>query len=244
MKKIIPSEAHKIIFPVFFIVLAYVFVYEFSLSERPASSEAAFKLGVITSKVSYSILAACIFYFISIYLPVYLPKQKRKRKILFNVFQKTLIIQSFVGSLKLNLGIQGDEFEKHEQFRKLLESINPDKPVDRFESWFSYLYHLRTRLTDIIRSMTIYNDYLSEPFLHELVIMEERLLSPHAFEDARTLGSYGLDYAQIALQEILVHTKILEELRTEEFKKYEKRFEKDGAVYRKKYYSEIDGTVS
>lgn len=239
MKKIIPSEAHKIIFPVFIVVLTYVILYEFWLSGI-AGSATAIKLGVIISKVCYSILAACIFYCISIYLPVYLPKQARKRKILFTVYQKILIIQSFVSNLKLNLNIEDDEFENPERFRKLLESISPDKPIDRFESWFSYLYHLRNRLIDIIRSITIYNDYLSEPFLHELVILEERLLSPHAFEGTRTLGSAGLDYALLPLQELLVHTKILDELRTDEFRKYEEDFKKDGVAYRKRYYSKTD----
>jgi hypothetical protein len=66
--------------------------------------------------------------------------------------------------------------------------------------------------------------------------MEVHLLSPHSFEDTRTLGSHGLEYAVISIQEILVHTQHLKLLREKEFKKYEKLFSEDGKKYRDEYF--------
>src|SRR5258705_13597989 len=135
MKKIVPTEPHKLIFSCFFMVLFYILLYEFVLMRRPSSSETVYEIGVITSRISYSILAACIFYCISIYLPIYLSRQSRKRKILFNVYQKALLIDTHIRNLILELGIDQDDFFDKEKFDTRLREINPDKPVAEFENW-------------------------------------------------------------------------------------------------------------
>ena len=94
-----------------------------------------------------------------------------------NVFHKTLIIDEIINGLKFNLDIHEDEdFKENWRFKKIVESIKPDNPIAEFENWYIYLFNLKTQLLDIIRSVTIYNDYLSKEFLHELIIIEKLLL--------------------------------------------------------------------
>jgi hypothetical protein len=239
MKQKKTYEAHKIILWCFIFASGYVILYEFWLTNYPSYSGTVYKMGLITSKISYSILATSIFYYLSQYIPVYLPRQQRKIKILSNVYQKTLIINSIVGGLKLNLNITDDiDFTKRDNFLKIINNTNPDEEVSRFENWHYYLYNLKTNLLDIIRSMTFYNDYLSKEFLHELIILEKVLLAPYTFAGYKTIGVSNLSYAEIDLQEILVHNGILQDLRTKEFKKYERQFEDDGKLYRETYYNE------
>jgi hypothetical protein len=229
------TKAHKLILFAFYISLFYILLYELIFTYFPSSSDFVFKFGIITSRICYSIIATSIFYFISQYIPVYLPRQKRKIKILYGIFLKTRIIDARVNNLKSELKIYGDDF--YIDFDKKVEAIKPDTPVGQFENWYSYLYNLKTQLIDVIRSMTIYNDFLSLEFLEELNLIEYQLLSPYTFVGYQVLLSDDLSYAQIHLQEILVHNKHLQELKKLEFAKYEKIFKTEGEEYRKKYYS-------
>lgn len=233
MKRIIPKEAHKIVLGVFILTSTYIILYEFYLTSLS-------KVGAITSRIAYSILATCIFYFLSIYLPVYLPKQKRKRNVLFNAYQKVLLINSHVSGLKVNLGMFDREFEDAEWFRSKLESIDPATPAGRFNTWHQYLAHLKKNLLEIIQSMTIQDEYLTTEFYHEIILFEEELLHPYTFEDDRTLLIDTLEFGYINLQQVCFHTKHLLEIREREYKKYEKYFKKDGAEYRKTYFEPLN----
>jgi len=235
--KIINAEAHKLVFFFFIIALIYVLLYEFWFTNIPGPSEISFKAGLITSKVSYSIIAASVFYFISQYIPIYRPKQQRKIKVLFEIYQRTLIIDFYLGGLKLKMRISQDDFKDSKIFGKAILSIDPDSPIDEFENWHKYLFYLKSKLLDVIRSMTFYHDYLSKEFLQELIIIEKQLLSPYTFEGHKTLGSSDLSYAEICIQELLVHNKHLQNLREKEFRKYDLQFQVDGTAYRKKYYN-------
>jgi hypothetical protein len=228
IKKIFNADAHRLVLGIFIPTLMYVLLYELWLVDIPASSKFGFKIGLIISKIGYSIIAASIFYLISQYIPVYRPRQQRKIKILFEIYQKTLIINSYIGALKLKLNISESDFKNSELFKSIIHTINPDKPIDEFADWHHYLFYLKSKLLDIVRSMTFYHDYLSKDFLHELIIMERQLLSPHTFEGYKTLGSSDLSYAEIDIQELLVHNKHLQDLREKEFRKYEEKFKVDG----------------
>jgi len=234
--KILKKEAPGLILICFSITMTYVILYELVLTRFPSCCEFAYKLGLFTSRLSYSIIAASIFYYFSQYIPVFLPKQERKIKILFNIYQRSLTIDFIVSELKFNMGINNNEFLIVKDFDNLIKTINPDKPIAEFENWHQFLYHLKSRLLEVIRSIVIYNDYLSKDFLQELMIIERILFSPYTFVGYKTLSVQDLSYAKIDLHELLVHNKHLQELRESEFKKYEKLFNLDGAEYRKKYY--------
>ena len=242
MKRLLSTPAHRLIFWICFVPpIIYILLYELLLTKFPSSSDTAFKIGIITSKISYSIIAASIFYFISQYIPVYLPRHRRKIKILPYVHQQTLIIDYNANRLKSNLGIQQDDFKKSDLFRKALDNINVDKPIEEFENWHQFLFHLKIQLLDVIRSLYFYNDYLSAEFMHELIIIEKQLMSPITFVGYKTLACTDLSYAEITLQEILVHNQHLQTLREIESKKYEKEIKADGDAYRQTYYKDNDG---
>lgn len=211
-------------------------LYELVLMNYPSSTKTGYQLGIVTSKISYSIVAASIFYYLSVYLPIYIPKQRKKRKVLFEVYQKTLIIDTLLQHLKFDLGITDNEFMEVDLFREKLGSIDPGQPFGTFSNWYQYLFKLKNKLIDVVRSMVLYNDYLSEDFFHELLILERQLLSIYTFDGNKLLESGDLSYAEIDLQELMVHNKHIQQLRELEFKKYEKQFEADGAAYREKYY--------
>jgi hypothetical protein len=228
------TEAYKIILWAFSISLFYILLYELVLTRFSSNGFFNYKLGIVTSRICYSIVATSIFYFLSQYIPVYLPRQRRKVKILHGVFLKTRIIETRVQNLKFQLGVHGDNF--YEDFFRKTIAINSDKPVAQFENWHLYLYHLKTALIDIIRSMTIYNDFLSLEFMEELTLIEYQLLSLNAFEGLKMLQCTDLSYAHIQLQEILIHNKHLQDLKATEFAKYEKIFKTENEAYRRKYF--------
>lgn len=241
MKRLFSVEAYKLIFwGCLLPSLTWILFYELSWSEKSSASFEIYKIGIIASHIFYSILATSIFYFVSQYIPVYLPRQRKKIKILYNVYQKTIIINAIIGDLKHYLGVSGNDFQKSKDFGKLLQNIDPDKPVKQFQTWHVYLWHLRNKLLSILGTITIYNDYLSKDFLQELIIFEKQLLSPNTFEGFKTIDVSDLSYAELTLQELLVHNKHLQELREKEFKKYEKQFEEDGVRYRETFYKDID----
>ncbi len=183
--------------------------------------------------MAYSILATSIFYFLSQYIPVYLPRQQRKIKILSNAHQKALIIDNIISELKLSLNIgDNSDFTDKEKFRLTLITTNPNEEIGGFENWHHYFFNLKANLLDVIRSLTFYNDYLSKEFLHELIILEKVLLA------YKTIRLSNLSYAEITIQELLIHNKILQELRIEESMKYEKEFVEEGKRYRKANYND------
>lgn len=63
-----------------------------------------------------------------------------------------------------------------------------------------------------------------------------QLLSPHLFEGYKTFASFDLSYAEKNIQELLIHNKHLQDLRENEFRKYEPQFKVDGKAYRDRHY--------
>ena len=196
--------------------------------------------GIFVSRVFYSTLATSIFYFISQYIPVVIPRRTRKIKILENVHHKTIMIDWYLSRLRVDLNVMYGEFEDPEQFRKKLRLINTGQPVGACINWFQYLKHLRERIVDATRAITIYNEFLSVEYLHEIIIIEENLLKPGIFEGIPYINTGNLEWAEVQLQEVLVHNKILQNLREKEFKKYEKVFKQFGQEYLQTNYAEYD----
>ncbi|HVA97996.1 MAG TPA: hypothetical protein VNG53_03800 [Bacteroidia bacterium] len=235
-KKFWLEEAPKLILLCFVISFAFILFYELYLIKYPSCSETIFKLGRISSNISYSIIAASVFYWISQYIPVYLPRQQKKTIILFNNYFRTNIINDLVCDLKDQLGIENDETIQNDvEFMKLVKEIIPTDPIAEFKNWYQYLYQLKTQLIDTIRSMTLYNDYLSKEFLLELSLLEKELLARYTFDGHKTLEG-NLGYAKSNLQQILIHNKHLQELSAEEFKKYKRQFDEVGTKYRNLHY--------
>lgn len=237
MKKILSIPAPKLILWLCFIpLLTFIILYELWWSRIPSDSVTIFKIGVISSKISYSIIAASLFYFISQYIPIYLPRHKKKIKILPYIHQQTLIIGYNLDSLKSNLNIHQDEFRNIDEFRSILKNINPNTSIAEFENWYQYLFNIKIQILDVIRSIYFYNEYLNTEFLHEIILIEKQLMSPITFAGYKTLTCDDLSYAETNLQEMLVHNQHLQSLREKEHKKYEKEIKSSGDEYRKTYY--------
>jgi hypothetical protein len=112
-------------------------------------------------------------------------------------------------------------------------------PINEYVNWHEYLYFMKHRILEIIRSTTTYNEYISTDLLHELLLIENKLLCPIVFEGYKKLQPTSLSYAQISIQELFVHQKILQDLRELEFTKYDKKFEILGKEYREKNFNNM-----
>jgi hypothetical protein len=227
-------KAPLFILIVFIISFVYVILYEFILIYIPGT-EASFKAGLIFSKISYSIIAASIFYLFAQYIPVYLPTKKKKIKIIYEVHFNTLMLDSLIKNLALNLDIQNEEdYKNKDLFQSKLDQQHPDDAVDSYKNWYEYLFVFKNRLLDIIKSISPFHEFLNIELLEELLIIEKQLYKPNIFDGTKSF--IELSYAEIELQEIFVHNKHLQDLSFVEFKKYEKIFNKLGKEYRQKYY--------
>jgi len=241
MKRFTSLPVHKIIFWICFLPwLLFIFLYELWFTKIPSHSDTLYKLGIIFSRIGYSIVSASIFYFVSQYIGTFIPREQKKIKILPMIHRNALSIDNEIRLLKINLDYENEDSKNIDNLRQALNSINPNSSIDRFENWYQYLFNLKLQLLDLIRSMTFYNDYLSRDFFQELIIIEQRLMSPITFAGSVILNVSNLSFADIDLQELMIHNDHLQLLRKEEFKKYEKAFEKDGNVYRKVFYKESD----
>lgn len=241
MKNLLLIPAHKLItFGCLIPSFIYILLYELVFTTIPSPSETIYKLGIIISKVAYSIMASSIFYYISQYIPLHLPKQKRKIKILLNVYHRTYLIDNIIKELQEELKISSEDFKSH-GFRTLLANINTQNSVGSFENWYSYLLYIKTQLLEIIQSIIIHQEYLSIEFTQELIIIEKQLLEPNVFSGQNILSAFkGLEYAEIQIQEIYLHNQILQKLNINEFKKYEMELWKVGKEYRRINFGKKD----
>lgn len=240
MKKLLSFPTHKLIIWTSVPLLIYLSLYElwWTNSNNPSCCWMVFKAGVIASKIAYSILAASIFYLVTQYLGIYLPRQKKKLKIILPyVHRQTVTLDTILSTLKFNLNIHGNDFKNSEAFRRILKDIEVDKPVGEFSDWHQYLYHMKFQILDVIRGIYFYSEYLTEDYLHEIVLIEERLMSTITFVGYKKLACTDLSYGELDIQEILVHNLHLQTIRQSETKKYEKEFKASGQEYRQKYYS-------
>lgn len=236
IRRIIPKEPHKIIRWCFAFSVLIILLYELYFTTIPAPSFTIYKLGLVISRILYSIIAASTFYYFSVYLPVFLPRSERKIKILSIIYYKTILIDVLIENLKYDLQTGKSDFIDWKKFEGQLAAINSDQPIAGFENWHRYLFHFRNKLMELISSITIYNDFLTTEFLHELNLMEMQLFKPHTFEGRKTLATNNLRHSALTIQELFVHNKILQELRDSEFKKIEKEYLSLGEEYRERNY--------
>jgi hypothetical protein len=234
MKKLLSLPVHQLIFWVCFLPwLIFILLYELWFSEIPASSELSFKSGIIFAKIGYSIVAASIFYFVSQYIGVYIPRERKKIIILPFVYAYGVKIDNILAGLKLNLKYQGMDITDSNKFRDAINKINTDSPIDNFENWYHYLYHIKTQIWNLTRGMIFHHEFLSREYLEELLTIEQRLASNITFVGYKVLAVSNLSYAEIDLQELLLHNQYLQKLREVEFKKYNQKFAERGKEYRK-----------
>lgn len=241
IKKIIENnEAPKIIINLcFFPSLVYILLYELVFINYTSYNKFVYKLGIILISISYSILASSIFYIISQYLPVYLPKHKRKIKILFNIYHKIFSINDMVEDLKNKLEIENEEYKTNKYLHEKLKKINANNSVCGYNNYYEYLSSIKVQLIEIIRSITIYEDYMEDDLFQELIIIEKQLLKPFDFSNVKPDYAVGILHLEIELQEIFIHNEHLKQINSALFGKYEKEFQKDGSDYRTKYYNNV-----
>ena len=241
MKKILSYPTHKLVIGTSIPLLIYVCIYELWLTNpnNPSCCWAVYRAGVIASRISYSFIAASIFYLVTQYLGIYVPKQRRKVKIVLPfIHRQVTMIDLMCETLKSHLNIHGTDFKDRDKFRKALRDVKVDKPIGDFKNWHQYLYDMKIQILDITRGVYFYNEYLDEKFLHEIIIIESKLMSPITFVGYKTYACTNLSYAELDLQEILVHNYHLQTIREAEDKKYEKEFEEAGKEYRQTYYAD------
>jgi hypothetical protein len=199
-------------------------------------SDFAYKLGFFFSKIGYSIIAASIFYFIGQYVGVYIPRQQRKIKALSVLNYNFLTINEIVQRLQADINYEFKDIRDNNQLKNALSDIKVDDTVYQFENWYKYLYHIKFQLLDVIRSSFYYHDYVDKNTFHELLILEQRLMSLHLFSGYKILSNSDLSFADIEFQELFIHTQHLQKLRQKEYDKHKKEIEAEGNKYRQAYY--------
>ncbi len=234
------SEVELFIRTLFIISLFYLLCYELWWYEEPALSLRIERAGVFFSRLFYSILATSIFYYIANHLPVVLPRKERRIKILANVLQKAVYIEWYLSRLRLELGIISDEFFDRDKFLTLLKATKTNDPVSNFPNWFLFLEHLRERIVELTQTMIEHSEHLSSELIQEVLIIQANLLKPGIFEGPPYINAGDLSWAEIQLQEVLIHNNTLQKIRAKEQEKYQKDFDFFGIEYREEHYSEYD----
>ena len=167
------------------------------------------KAGDILLNVAYSIIAACFFYIVS----VFIPRRRKEVKVIFNIVLKTKTINDIIGILKHNLGIKQDiDFTNKENYDRITGVIITDHDINGFANWYQYLYYVRTEVTEIIRSITLYNDYLSDDYLHAIIYLENELFNPYVFVPFKFLTPNDFTLEKFPIRQVLFYDKKLKEL--------------------------------
>lgn len=236
MKHINFKEAHRIILIVFFITLTLILCYELWWMKYPSATPVIFKIGLLLSRIGYSIIASSVFYFVSQYIPVYLPKQDKKIKILQRIYQNIQIIDTIIYNLKYHLNIRDQEYLDNALFSEKLRLVNMEVPIGSYPNWHLYLRDVKTDLHDIISTIVTYNEYVSVKMIEELSIIQHHLFSSLVFAGRKKLQCNDLTFGELALQEIFVHNTHLQALNEKEYLLYNRQFKKNATVYRKENY--------
>jgi hypothetical protein len=193
----------------------------------------------VLRNVLYSVIASFVFY----YIMVYLPQERKKVKLLSAIHRKTVLIDDLVRDLFHKLRIRShnrDYKEFNSELNEILIAINPDDTISiddwEYENWHQYLYVLKEKLIDIIRSITVYHEFLEVGYLAELSILEIRLLDQITFDGYKKLAITNFTYAEITFSEIFIHNDILQKIKSAEALKYKDAIEAEGKTYRALYY--------
>ena len=212
---------HQLIIWIFSIIaLLYIVFYEFILPSPIDNIDTADKIFIILSKIAYSIVAAFIFYIISQYIPVQIPRRQKKIKILAYVYNKASIINVLVFNLKRKLKYSFDiENENNIDYLVgLLKKIKPDGRIEEFENWHQYFLHFKTQMLEEIRSMFFYNEYLNKELLFELINIETLLSFPSStFAGYKKPNLPDMTYAKDDLYVLFKYTNNLLEFSRKEF---------------------------
>lgn len=145
MKKLLSASAPRLITLFFFIAAAYVLCYELWWMRIPAASFYVYKLGVLTVSVGYSTIAAAVFYYISVYIPEYLPREKKRVQVRTSMYHRCKILEDYVSGLKMYLNLQFKDGTDQAVLSSALQSVDPAQPVGPFTDWHQYLAFLQNR---------------------------------------------------------------------------------------------------
>ena len=127
MKKFLPKEPHRVVFPLGFIALVYVVLYELWLTPQPIPTNpgVTFKLEFILSRIAYSIVATSIFFALTTYLTVTIQQKRKKMKVLYVVCMNLRPFEWLLDNLKNNLNIRHDfNFKDYDALEEQLQLIN------------------------------------------------------------------------------------------------------------------------
>lgn len=229
------TKVGLLVFCAGFAALAYLIYYELVVC-----STAAHGGEILFSRICYSILASSIFFFITQYFPVILPRKERKIKIIQNTLHKAVAIDWYLSRIRVKLNVEYGQFSDVDKFRAILDNTNSNQPVDDYTDWYAFLNHIRERIVELTRAITIHSEHLPLDFLEEIMVIEKQLLTPGIYEGPAYINTGNLRWAELQLQEVLVHNGILQELVKREYKKYNADFEFFGIEYRARNYAEYD----
>lgn len=175
--------AHKIILYYCLIpAVVYTLLYELVFTEYGAYNQIIYKLGIITSRIFYSMLASSIFYFVSQYIPIYLPRQEKKEKILSNIRTKHKILEGLLITFQGNMKIRKEEYLDKMLLSDKLTDFDIHSKIESFDDFEKYYSAFRSECLDLIESILFYHDFLSLKYLNELQEIEKNFRMPKLFD--------------------------------------------------------------
>lgn len=232
-----PSDINIFLKIAFYIAFVFIFAYEFYFTNIYCSL-VSYKAGLIFSKLCYSYLAASIFYILSQYIPILRPKRKKKEIILHQIYLQIETIDVMIKNLQSNLQIDNADFYEQDDIHSKLQNIDTKLTVNGFPNWYEYLKNFKNDIMDLIRSITPYNEFVSNELITEIMIIERNILKSPAFSGYEVLLTTSLDFAVIEIQEILIHNNILKSIAETEFQGYTEIFAANGKKYRNKHFTQ------
>lgn len=126
-------------------------------------------------------VASSIFYFISQYLPVFLPKEEKKKKVLSVIKNKSAILNGLLMSLEKNLGFSNSDYQDVGKLTDKLNDFNMMNKIDNHQNFESYYRSFRKEALEVVQSILLYHDYISLKQLNYYQLIEKDLLLSHIF---------------------------------------------------------------
>lgn len=216
--------------------LSYILLYEFYFFKIPSKYEIYYKLGNILLKLCYSTLASSIFYLVTQYIGIFLPKFQKKIKIFPLIKSKTTKIDICIQSLFNTIGLSMINIKDFESLDNHLKKINTDSSVGIYENWYIYLENIKNEILENIKTLIIYHEYLNDDIFIELNLLDAQFKEPFIFDGYKIYATSNLSYASIVIQEIILHNQILQDLVNKEFQVMNKYIDENIKDYRDKHF--------
>lgn len=228
---------HKIyLWIVFIFSILFVAFYQYVLIDI-SSSKFNYKSGVLVYNICCSIIAASIFYLITQHLFIDLPKARKEVKAISVIHHYILCIDEIVEQLKIDIRYENGNIEDLDKLGAVLIQIDVNASIHEFQNWFQYFYSKKLQISELIISSFYFHEYLDDVLVQELLILHQRLMNVNLFSGYKILANDDLSFADLTIQEIFIHNKILQNLRKKEVEFYKVKLEKEGKRYRDKNYN-------